>query len=248
MKTSLIILLAFIYVSSYGQTSFERTYPVGTAKELVAVFDHPNVSIQTWDKNEILVKGSASINHGDNDAAFDMQSSNTGGILTLTSILKDKENIPHQIVIKKGEEEYVFKATSFDDPEVQKFLNEKGHDYSYMSNGIAIDINLQIFVPKNLKTTIEAKHGVVEFKSFDGPLKVVSKHGKVDATISAAVGTLTARTKHGEILSNLDIKFDQQPFDVQRRGDNWTEITAHTGKGLDYFIESKHGTVYLRKP
>ena len=248
MKVYLIIILLSIYGNSFGQTAFEKTFPLAGAKELLVDLDHPDVVIQTWDKNEVMIKGTVSINHGDNDSAFDMQSTNTNGLLTLTSIIKDKENIPHQIVIKKGEQEYIFKAKSFEDPEVQKFLNENGKDYSYMSNGILIDISLQLFVPKNLKTMIDAKHGLVEFKSFDAPLKIIAKHGKVDATIPSTVGNLTARTKHGEILSNLEIKFDQHPFDVKKRGDNWTEITAHPGKGPDYFIEAKHGTVYLRKP
>jgi hypothetical protein len=250
MKTSILILLVALCGSSYAQTAFEKTFPLAGAKELIATLDDPNVVIQTWDKNEILVKGTVSINNGENDSAFELQSSNTNGILSIMSVIKDKENLPRHIVIRKGDKDYIFKAKGFDDPEVKKFLDENGRDYSYMSNGIQIDISLQIFVPKNFRTTIDAKHGLVEFKSFDGPLKIVAKHGKVDATIPLSIGSLTARTKYGEILSNLDIKFDQQPFDKTQRGggDKWTEVTAQPGKGPEYFIEAKHGTVYLRKP
>lgn len=248
MRTAFVLSLMVLSVVSYAQTTIEKTFPLAGAKELYVEFDHPNVVIQTWDKNEVLIKGTVSINNGESDSAFELQPTNTNGVLSILSVIKDKDNLPRHIIIKKGEQEYTFKAKGFDDPEVQKFLKENGNDYSYMSNGLLIDINLQVFVPKNLKTTVDAKHGVVEFKTFDAPLRVMAKHGKVDATIPSSMGNLTARTKHGEILSNLDIKFDQQPFDVNKRGDNWTEITAHPGKGPDYFIESKHGTVYLRKP
>ena len=250
MKPILLIILSSLCVSLHAQTAVERSFPLQGAKELVADFDHPNVTIQTWDKNEVMVKGTVSINNGVNDSAFELQSSVADGILKINSHIKDKENLPRQIVIKKGDEEYLFKAKDFDDPEIQKFLNEKGHDYSYMANTLLMKINLQVFVPKNFKTTIEMRHGLVEFKTFDAPLRVVAKYSKVDATIPSTIGNLTARTKHGEILSNLEIKFDQQPFEA-RRGDsnrNWTEITAHPGKGPDYFIESTYGTVYLRKP
>ncbi len=250
MRTKLIVILTVLSVAAYAQTAIEKTFPLQGAKELVTIFDDPDVLIQTWDKNEVMIKGTVSINNGENDAAFELQSSVNNGVLSITSVIKDKENLPRHIVIKKGDREYIFKAKGFEDPEVQKFLDENGHDYSYMSNGLLININLQMFVPKNFKTSVNAKHGMVEFKTFNAPLKVVAKHGKVDATIPSTVGNLTARTKHGEILSNLDVKFDQQPFEARKRGgdSNWTEITTHPGSGPDYFIESKHGTIYLRKP
>jgi hypothetical protein len=250
MKTQFTLLLLALIGSASAQTSIEKTFPLQGAKELVANFDHPDVTIQTWDKNEVLIKGTVSINNGENDAAFDVQATNTNGVLHVTSVIKDKENLPRHIVIKKGEQEYHFKANDFDDPEVQKFLEENGREYSYMSNSLLIKVSLQMFVPKNLKTSIEMKYGLVEFKTFEAPLKVVAKYSKVDATIPSTIGNLTARTKHGEILSNLDMKFDQlPPFDGRKvKGSNWTEITAHPGKGQDYFIESTYGTVYLRKP
>jgi len=247
MKTTLIILLALSIGSSFGQTAIEKTFPLQGAKELVVNFDHPNVAIQTWDKNEVVVKGTVSINNGENDAAFELQTTNTGGILSINSFLKDKDNIPRHITIKKADKEYVFKANDFNDPEIQKFLEENGRDYTYMSNSMLMKVELQLFVPRNLKTSINIKYGVVEFKTFDAPLKVVAKYSKVDATVPSTIGGITARTKHGEILSNLDIEFDKAPFG-RERGNNWTEITAHPGKGQDYFIESTYGTVYLRKP
>jgi hypothetical protein len=250
MKASIFILLIFSFVSTFAQTSIEKTFPLQGAKELVATFDHPNINIQTWDKNEVVVKGTVSINNGENDSAFDLQGSVNNGILTLTSTIKDKEDLPRHIIIKKGDNEYLFKAKDFDDPEIQKFLDENGHDYSYMANQLVMNIELQVFVPKDLKTTINMKYGLVEFKTFDAPLRVIAKHSKVDATVPSTIGSITARTKHGEILSNLDIKFDQQPFEVRKRDRNWnwTEITARPGKGQEYFIESTYGTVYLRKP
>lgn len=250
MRTRLIVLLTVLSVVSYAQTAIDKTFPLAGAKELVVDVDHPNVTIQTWDKNEVTIKGTVSINNGENDANFELQSSNANGVLTITSLLKDKENIPRHVVVHRADDqEYVFKAKSIDDPEVQKFLEDKGRDYSYISNTLLMKIELQVFVPKNLKTTVDIKYGLVEFKTFDAPLKVVAKYSKVDATIPANIGGITARTKHGEILTNLDIKFDQAPYQYKReRNSSWTEITAHPGKGQDYFIESTYGTVYLRKP
>lgn len=248
MKAIFIIMLA---VSSelIAQTTVEKTFPVASAKELSLEFDHPNLNIQTWDKNEVLIKGTVTINNGENDSAFELQTSNDGGLLRINSFIRDKDNLPKHITIKRGEQEYVFKAKDFNDPKVQKFLEENKGDYDYMSSGVLIDIDLQVFVPKDLKTSVDSKFGLVEFKQFDAPLRVMAKHGKVDATITPGIGDLTVRSRFGEIMSNLDIKFDEHPLDRGNRKNNqWTEITAHVGKGQSYFIESKFGTVYLRKP
>jgi hypothetical protein len=249
MKFRVLTVLLFAITFAQAQTTVEKTFAVQSAKEVSLEFDHPNLSIQTWDKNEILVKGTVSINNGENDAAFELQSSNDGGLLRINSIIKDKENLPKRITIKKGEEVFVFKATDFNDPKVQKFLDENKGEYDYMSSGVQIDVDLQVFVPKNLKTSVDAKFGLVEFKTFDAPLRIVSKHGKIDATIPPTIGDITVRSRFGEIMSNLDIKFDEHYSDrSQKRHNSWTEITAHVGKGQSYFIESKFGTVYLRKP
>jgi hypothetical protein len=248
MKTSIVVILTVLSVATYAQTAIEKTFPLAGAKELVADFDHPNVTIQTWDKNEVMIKGTVSINNGENDANFELQTSNNNGALTITSLLKDKESIPRHVVVHKADDqEFVFKAKSLDDPAVQKFLEENGRDYSYISNTLLMKIELTMFVPKNLKTTIDIKYGMVEFKTFDAPLKVVAKYSKVDATVPTNIGGITARTKHGEIFTNLDLKFDKAPYE-RERNNNWTEISAHPGKGQDYFIESTYGTVYLRKP
>lgn len=250
MKLQPFIIFLFSTISLHAQTTIEKSFPVQGAGELLIEIDYPNVNIQTWDKNEVLVKGTVSINNGEHNANFELLNSNAAGVLKINSFIKDKDNIPRHVVIKKGEEEFVFKAKDFNDPEVQKFLEEHGREYSYMSNSLLIDVDLQVFVPKNMKTTIDSKYGVVEFKQFDAPLKIVAKYGKVDATISSTVGGITARSRYGEILSNLDIKFDEAPYQYGKRGKNnsWTEITAHPGKGQAYFIEAKYGTVYLRKP
>jgi len=67
---------------------------------------------------------------------------------------------------------------------------------------------------------------------------------------ASSTGQLTARSRYGEILSNLDIKFDQAKFPDKsaRSQGKWTEISAKLGSGPPYFIESKYGKVYLRKP
>ena len=247
MKLFTFSLLLASYFSCVAQTPIEKTIPITAGQKLLLNLDDPQINIQTWDKKEVLIKGTVSINNGANDEAFDLQVSSTAQEITITSLLKDREKIPEQITIKKDDKEYFFKASNVNDPEIKKFFDEHGRDYSYLSIGIIKNIKLEIFVPKNTETKIQAKHGLVEVKNFAAPLTIESKFGGVDATIPAtSAGMITARCRYGEILTNLGVKFDQTNK-MERSSDKWTEISAKLGQGPAYWFESKYGNVYLRK-
>lgn len=249
MKTLLTACLLACTSILFAQKKVEKTIPVQRGQKLVLNFDYPElIKIQTWDKQEILITGTASINRGENDDAFELQVTNTPNELTVVSHIRDKENLPQRIVIKHGEQEVYFKAKDWNDPEVQKFMEENGRQFNYMSNGVIMDIELEIFIPKGMETRVEAKYGLVEIKKFEASLVVEAKYGGVDATITPASYTeLKARTHYGEILTNLNIKFDSG-WDGEHRYPKWTEISAKGTSGPNYFFESKYGKVYLRKP
>jgi hypothetical protein len=244
----LLLLIGLALAPGLSQTKIEKTVPVQRGQKLTLDFDYPDlIKVQTWDKNEILIKGEVSINKGENDDAFELLIDNTPGSIRISSRLKDKQNIPLRITIKRGDEEYYFKAKDMHAPEVQKFIAEHGGDYNYMSQGIIQDITLDIFVPRGMESQVNAKYGIVEVKGFDAPLTVDAHYGGVDATISSnTTGELVARTCYGEILTNLDIKFDSNGLEPNRN--HWIEIHAKAGSGPKYALESKYGKVYLRKP
>lgn len=246
---SIIYLLLLVSTTALAQTNIEKTVAVPPGNTLVMVFDYPElIQVKTWDKKEVLIRGSVSINRGENDDAFELTSKNEGKETVITSGIKDKENLPQRILIKKGDEEFYFKANDWNDPEVQKFLDENGREYVYMSNGIIKEIKLEVFVPRGMQTRIEAKYGLVEIKDFNAPLVVDAKYGGVDATISSAnTGELFARTQYGEIYSNLDIKLASDWDGTRTPPNKWTEVGTKFGSGPKYSLESKYGKVYLRK-
>lgn len=245
MKLTLAILLLSLTVA--GQTPIERTIPVKAGQRVVFQLDHPEIKLQTWDKPEVLVKGTVSINKGEHDSAFQLEEKTEGTDLVISSGIKDKDKIPHRISFKKGEQEFYFKTDNFHDPEVQKFLAANGGEYSYRTSGILYDIKLTIFVPHNARVQVIAKYGLVEVLSFDGSLALDCKYGGADITFPTKLsGRITARANYGEIMTNLDTKFDTVR-DGDKNGKRWTEITANLGSGPELIVESKYGNIYLRK-
>lgn len=246
MRPIAIIIFLTLAITSYSQRQVEKTVPVLTGQKLTLNFEYPQlIKVQTWDKKEVLVKGTVSINRGEHDDAFELQVNQTSQVVTIASVIRDRDKIPQRMLIKRGDREYYFKTDSYNDPEVQKFLQEHG-ETGYMSNGIIQEIELEVFVPENVETVINAKFGLVEVTKFRGPLTVNATHGGVDVSIAAPVtGELVARTEFGEILTNLDIKFNSTMPEGRRN--NWTIISAKPGTGPKYDLESKFGKVYLRK-
>ncbi|HTE33848.1 MAG TPA: hypothetical protein VK666_25880 [Chryseolinea sp.] len=243
MKAGLILMTA-LCVAWYanGQTPINKTIPVQAGQHVVMHFDYPElIRVSTWDKNEIGIQGSVSINGGENDDAFELLTSTSGNTISIRNEIKDLKNLPHRITIKDGGQTITFKSQA----EYKKYQQEQGRgSFDMVTNGVDMDILIEIKVPRNCKTNVESVYGMVEIKNFTGPLTVVATYGGVDAALTEkAAGEIAAETNFGEIYTNLDAKFGGQRTDE----DFHTFVTAKPGNGPQYSFESKYGNVYIRK-
>ena len=152
------------------------------------------------------------------------------------------KGLPHRITIVDGSQKMTFKNKE----ELRKYQQTSGRtSFDMISNGIDMDIQIEIKVPRNIETRIESVYGMVEVKDFAGPLTVDATYGGVDAALlEKSTGELIAETNYGQIYTNLDIKFGGE----QSRIENFhTYVSAKPGSGPRYDFESKYGNVYLRK-
>lgn len=236
-----IILITFVTGSLSAQTSVTKSFATTSGQKLLLQFDYPElIKVTTWDKNEVSITGKVSINGGENDDAFELTSSTSGNALTVEGRMKDLKHLPHRYTIGQGEEKIIFKTKD----DFEKYKREHGGNFNYTSHGVDIDITLEVKVPRNMETKLEATYGFVEVRDFNGPLAVEATYGGVDVVVQPkTTGELLAETNYGEIYSNLDFKFSGEDF-----GDFHTQVSAKPGSGPRYSFESKYGNVYLRKP
>jgi hypothetical protein len=239
--TFLIVCLA-VPVKEYAQTRIKKSIPVQSGQAIVMHFDYPElIRVSTWDKNEISIQGSVSINGGENDDAFMLENTTDGSIIKVSSEIRDIKHLPQRITIDRNGQKVMFR----DQAEFKKYQDQHGRTYNSMSWGPDIDIQLEIKIPRNTGTEITSVYGMVEVKSFTGPLTVDATYGGVDVALTEkSVGELTAETNFGQIYSNLDIKFGGGEF---KQKDFYTFVSARPGSGPRYSFESKFGNVYLRK-
>ena len=244
MKINIIILIVAMItpITEFAQTRLDKSIPVKAGQKINMHFDYPElIGVSTWERNEISIQGTISINNGENDDAFIFESSTSANTINISAIIKDLKHLPQRITIVRDGQKIMFK----DKAELKKYQEENGKGYNTMSWGADIDIRLEIVVPKNIETRIESVYGIVEVKNFNGPLIVEATYGGVDASLTErATGEIIAETNYGEIYTNLDAKFGGEQFKNQ---DFHTYVTAKPGTGPRYSFESKYGNVYLRK-
>jgi hypothetical protein len=243
MKMKYILPLFLAVSNLVAQTPVNKSIPVTPGQTIEMHFDYPQlIRVTTWEKNEVSIQGSVSINGGENDAAFELEASATGNKVNVKSQIRNMKSLPHRITIVKDGQKIVFRSQA----DYKKYADQNGGGYTMRSEGVDMDILLEIKVPGNVATMIESVYGMVEVADFAGPLTVEATYGGVDAALSErTTGELTAETNYGQIYTNLDVKFSGENV---RERDFHTFVSAKPGVGPRYSFESKYGNVYLRKP
>jgi hypothetical protein len=241
MKTFLTTALLITAFAASAQTAINKTIPVAKGQSIRFKFDYPSpVRISTWDKNEIQITGTASINNGEADDHFELNVSNSGNTVYVRNEIRDMDNIPHRITIMEGDKKIMFRNKI----EWKRYQDEHGASNN-MSMGVDLEIELEIKVPRNVDTDIECTYGIVEVHEFNGPLSVQATYGGIDASlVEKNVGELVAETNYGNIYSNLDMDVDGSNA---KEEDFHILVKATPGTGPKYRFESPYGNVYLRK-
>lgn len=226
-------------IAASAQTVVTKSYAVKPGEKVELNFDYPKiVRISTWDKNEVSVVAKVSINDGENDNAFVLEDQSGDGVVSIKNTIKNMKDLPRRYTVVRDGLKTVYRSK-----EDYNAAGRMSGAYSY-SEGVDMEITVEVKVPANTATSINAKYGMVEMVNFNAPVTVNATYGGIDATVAqASTGKLRATTHYGRIYSNLDLKIT----DKENR-DFFTSITAEPGRGPAYDLKSTYGKIYLRKP
>ena len=242
----LTILLVLLCYATSAQTKVEKSVTVTQGQKVQMNFKHPElITIKTWDQNEIKISAEVSINFGRNDEAFQIEVEQ-GEEIRINSLIENYSELPRNIVIRYGGEDFFFETKDPRSPEIMKFREEIGdRGYQYMRHGVIMDIKVEVFVPKGIALDVDAKFGLVEVEGFANEIEVSSKFGGIDVSVPQSNPSMKVRTKFGEVYSNLDMEFSSRDrYEIGR----WVTLE---GKGINpsnpQYFRSEFGNVYLRK-
>ncbi len=231
-----------------AQTKISKKIEVSANQSIVLNFDDVSiVNVSEWQENYINIEANVNINENTKNDAFDITQNNADNQLIINGIIKNKDQLPQIIRIKKGDEIFSFQTDKWDDPKIQKFYEEHGHDdIQWKSHGISWEIDVQIKIPVGKTLQVNSKHGIIELLKMSGNVEANSIHGGVDVTIDKSTKTeIHAKTRWGIIYSNVVLDIDKS---LSSNAD-WNHIVAKTSGGKSgpvFDLESKHANIYLR--
>ena len=238
MKIFSIGICCALYLGTHAQTVTSKSYPTQAGQQINLKFDYPKVKVSTWDKNEISVIARVNINDDENDNAFSLDEQTVDGAIVISDHITDMEKLPRRYTIVRGGQKTVYKSKE------QFHEAEKSGGVERSSEGTDIDIVVEIKIPANCVTKINAVYGIVELADFKAPVAIDAIYGGIDATLAAAqTGKIKATTCYGQIYSNLDLHITDH---TER--DFFNSITAQPGNGPAYSFTSTYGKIYIRKP
>ncbi|MBS1544203.1 MAG: hypothetical protein JST14_11255 [Bacteroidetes bacterium] len=235
----ILLLILLLPAGLAAQTIREKSMPYTKGQKVNVSFDYPElIMVSTWEKNEVYVKASVSINGGENDDAFQLDASGTGNVIEIGNKLS-LDGIPHRLTVNVGGQKTTFSSRAA----WKKYKEENSLSDYNTSEGVDLDITIEVKVPAGADTKVHATYGMVEVKDFSGPLVVEATYGGVDALVTS-VGKVEAETRYGHIYSDPSIQFKTDPYGNE---DFHTSVTASVGSGPDFHLESSYGNVYIRK-
>lgn len=255
MKKLLFLLsvTSLLYLPATAQRKIEKSYKLPASGKINLDFQEVSVvKVKTWDKNEIGIQATVSINNGENDEAFELKVQEGTDAISLETILNNEENIPRKnFITTKDGTRYFVKTADWNSKEVQEFIATHGDEgVSFVGSGILKDIFIDVFIPGNADLSVYSKNGDIEVENFSGPLVANSKNGVVDISVPQDYkATFELRTRHGEIYTNLPLEQKKTVgTEVDNRRDKWNVVYGKlNGGGPVMNLESKNGSIYLRK-
>ena len=90
MRALIGIVLYGLGLTVNAQTPINKIIPVQAGQKVQLDFDYPElIKVTTWDRNEISIQGSVSINGGENDDAFQLSSVLSGSTWRIESEIQN---------------------------------------------------------------------------------------------------------------------------------------------------------------
>ena len=92
MKAILAVVIAalLVPVSDYAQTPVNKSIAVLPGQSILMHFDYPEmIRVSTWEKNEVSIQGTVSINSGENDDAFELFTTSSGNTVSIKNEIKN---------------------------------------------------------------------------------------------------------------------------------------------------------------
>lgn len=247
-KLTLLITALIISAATHAQNDFTKSL---SGIEWVKIESKANITLRTYDSNEILIKGNRRVEtserakglrlvgEGGNDNTevgfYVVQNGNT----LIVKNLRKSEGA--EIYLPKTQNVSV-KSTWNGDIEIEGFTGEVEADAQLNGSIEIVDVNGPV-TANTLNGEITVEFGTVKQ---DSPISIYSTNGAVDVTLPGNTpADLSLSSTNGEIYTNFELKREEKNGlkSVSGRKVN----AAINNGGVNISLKSTNGNIYLRK-
>ncbi|CAA9209406.1 MAG: hypothetical protein AVDCRST_MAG95-25 [uncultured Adhaeribacter sp.] len=220
----------FLLTSAFAQKVVEKTLPVAANQKIDLQLKFGNdIKISAWDKKEVYVKVSYSIN---SDRLNDALKINFNSGAEAVQVLVDLDHV----LLKTGRAE--------DCPDQQNNRSYSSHNgQSYYS---CTQIDYEIKVPRNGNLVVNTINGNIELREISGPVNAKSISGFVDMNWPGKQGAnIALKTITGEVYSDVDIAFTNKQKEIPIVG---YQLKGNVnGGGSEVKLETISNNIYFRR-
>ncbi|WP_160114789.1 hypothetical protein [Aquimarina sp. AU474] len=230
-----LAVLCFFSMQIHAQKTIEKEISTSADQVKVEFKFAEDITIKTWDKNDVYLKAEVSINGGQFDEYFDLKIDNSSSVLDIRSDYGDL----------------------FDMWKKERKSNRKNKWDP--CNNMDIDANYTLYIPKDARLriksisgnvvsqnyegelTVDIISGNIDIKNYDGDLDLKTISGDID--INIAKSRLKAETVTGMIYSDKDLEFDHGKNRIVG-----SKVTGTFGDvKSDLQLTTVSGSIFIRK-
>ncbi|WP_080240424.1 DUF4097 family beta strand repeat-containing protein [Spirosoma rigui] len=229
MKNTLLLFLLLLAKPAFPQKIITKTLPLsdGQAVHLNLKFGD-DIRVRYWDKADVSVRISATINSGKLNEALRVETASTPAAVSVNTDF-DKE------LIRQG------KAEDCPDRKSTWQTERDGSSFAVCST-----INYEIYLPRKASLRVETISANIDIQGASSPVWAKSISGYVDMSWPGTKGaTVAMKTVTGEVYSDLPIDFNGKREKNPLVG-YLLQGTVLSG-GPNLRLESISNHIYLRK-
>ena len=183
-----------------------------------------DIQINTWERNEVSVRASVSINDNTQNEAWSMTTDASA----------------NQIRV----------ATDLEPPQEEYSGDCPGSSYHLDEGRYCSLIVYEIYLPEDASLQVETLGGDITLRGVRTPVFAKSLSGWVDADWSAQRGaTVSMKSVTGEVYTNLDLGLNESAEASRQRTSpvGWEIEGTVAGGGVSVHLESVSNDVYFRR-
>ena len=225
--TSVMAILITFSTTVYSQKIVERTFSVSADDDIALEFKFANeIKVSTWNKNEVYVKASVTINDNDHNDNFELNFNQRATGLEIESEIINMDDLRQS------------------KPIVKQYRN--GDRTIINDCTVEMELYFEVKVPKQSGLEIETISGDIEINGVLGRMDIHTISGYIDLSLPDNHNAdLELNTISGGMYSDFDFTSNKETgYHRYRR--NEVSRRLNSG-GTRIFLKTISGDIFLRK-